>query len=295
MQKSVQDRTGCHTECGRRPVNQDAVLAVRLSDGRELVAVADGMGGHSAGEVASRTAVETLWTRLRAGSGLVDAVVEANRAVRAAALGDPAWSGMGTTLVALLRSGTSYEIVNVGDSRAYRIAGGTATQLTHDHSVVAEAMRQASGEQTDIARSRWRHALTRAIGTDDEVQVDHFGPFDASEPHVVLLCTDGLYRSVADDVLVRHAGATRDPWAVARALSAEAYANGSSDNISAAVVLMGAAIGQRVRPSVRGPVVVPERRRRKQPTSRRTRCVELQLAATIISLIVVVMFLMRLL
>src|SRR5690606_2407662 len=123
-------RTGCYTENGRRPVNQDAVLAVRLADGRELVAIADGMGGHSAGEVASRTALETVWTRLREGEDLRSAVAAANTAIHKAAAGNPAWTGMGTTLVAMLRTGNTYHIANVGDSRAYRVVGDRIEQVT---------------------------------------------------------------------------------------------------------------------------------------------------------------------
>ncbi|MGH7465709.1 MAG: PP2C family protein-serine/threonine phosphatase [Longimicrobiales bacterium] len=287
-------------------MNQDAVLAVRLPDGRELVAVADGMGGHSAGEVASQRALETVWTQLKAGADLRGAVMAANAAVHAAAAGNPGWSGMGTTLVAMLRAGSSYEIANVGDSRAYRITPDALSQITTDHSFVAEAVRESRFATDEIARSRWRNALTRSLGTEADVNVDCFGPFDAREPHAVLLCSDGLYRTLSDDVLQQHVARADDPWAAARSLTAEAYRNGSADNISAAVVLFGEGAtqlsrieGRAVPPSdsasARFGVPAPTRasvgRRRRR--SRRARRADIQLAAVIVLLIVIVAVLMR--
>lgn len=284
----VHDRTGCHTECGRRPVNQDAVLAVRLSDGRELVAVADGMGGHSAGEVASQRALETVWGQLKAGADLRGAVAAANAAVHAAAASTGAWRGMGTTLVALLRNGSSYEIANVGDSRAYRITRDEVIQITMDHSFAAEALREARMGASEIVESRWRNALTRALGTDPHVEVDCFGPFDAREPHAVLLCSDGLYRAMSDDLLREHVAAAEDPWAAARSLAAEAYRNGSSDNISAAVVLFQAS-EPRIKPAAAAPRVLAARPRWKSNHRRRT---ERQIAGIVLLLILVVAVLM---
>jgi protein phosphatase len=287
-------------------VNQDAVLAVRLADGRELVAVADGMGGHSAGEVASQRALETVWTQLKAGADLRSAVIAANAAVHAAAAGNPGWSGMGTTLVAMLRAGNTYEIANVGDSRAYRITHDAVSQITTDHSFVAEAMRESRFATDEITRSRWRNALTRSLGTEPDVNVDCFGPFDAGERHVVLLCSDGLYRTLSDDMLQQHVARADDPWAAARSLAAEAYENGSADNISAAVVLLGddatrlpgidvrsvpASESASARVAVPAPMRAPVRRRRRR--SRRALRADIQLAAIIVLLIVIVAVLMR--
>lgn len=289
---AVAGRTGCHTECGRRPVNQDAVLAVRLADGRELVAVADGMGGHSAGEVASQRAVQTVWTQLKAGVDLRGAVAAANAAVYAAAAENPSWSGMGTTLVAMLRAGSSYEIANVGDSRAYHITSAAVSRITTDHSFVAEAMREARFATEDLVHSRWRNALTRSLGMDAEVEVDCYGPFDARELHAVLLCSDGLYRSLTDDVLQQQIVGARDPWVAARSLAGEAYRSGSSDNISAAVIYFGETDthhSQSETPAASQPVTLRRRRRK----SHRARRADLYLAITVVLLIVVVAVLMR--
>src|SRR5690606_20055625 len=106
---------------GRRPSNQDAVVDVKLPDGRHLVAVADGMGGHRSGEIASALALEVVVRELGEGARLHDAVVAANLEVFETANRDSSHAGMGTTLVAMLRTDAVYEIANVGDSRAYRI------------------------------------------------------------------------------------------------------------------------------------------------------------------------------
>lgn len=233
-------RAGWHSETGRRPTNQDAVLAEQLPDGRELFAVADGMGGHRAGEVASQRALETLSAGLKAGAALRTAVADANATVYAAAQENADWLGMGTTLVALLRSGVCYQIVNVGDSRAYRVTTRGVQQITADHSFMAEAVSNGRMSLEEARRSRWRNALTRAIGTDTELAIDVYGPFDAVKSHAVLLCSDGLYGSVADDVLHGCVIDTPDPQAAAARLSEEAYRNGSSDNISVVIVRFGA-------------------------------------------------------
>jgi PPM family protein phosphatase len=302
---------GAVTGRGRRSVNQDAVMAVAVPGGGELVAVADGMGGHSAGEVASRTALEALRASVQAGAGLDVAVDAANAAVYEEAGALPGREGMGTTLVALLRRGSRYTVANVGDSRAYRIDASGIHQITSDHSFMAEAV--GSGELTveEAGASRWRNAVTRAVGTDRSVDVDCHGPFDAGEPHTLLLCTDGLYRFVDDDVLLR---TVRDsePADAARDLAAAAYAAGSDDNISVAIVRYGAHIRASAEPArsngpataptfaVRGvravappspdddPAVRGRRRHRRRRPSRRWHAIEV--AAILLALLGVIVY-----
>lgn len=226
-------RTATLTERGVRPVNQDAVLSARFPDGSEIIAVADGMGGQAAGEVASRLALGILETALRNGEPLDAAVQAANTAVFEEARVQPDCAGMGTTIVAVHRYGDEYMVANVGDSRAYRIDDNGIRQLTLDHSFVAEARR--AGALHDADRSPWRNAVTRAVGTDAQVQVDCFGPHSSNEPHSLLLCTDGLYRVLSDEQL-RQAVHHADPAAAARNLVDAAAAAGSSDNISLAII-----------------------------------------------------------
>lgn len=233
------DGVGVCSHRGRRRSNQDAVVATELSRRRELVAVADGMGGQRAGEVASARALEVLVAELDAGTGLREAVQAANTAVHAEATDNPEHQGMGTTLVALLRDGNTYHVANVGDSRAYRVWADGIEQITADHSFVAEAVESGSMTLEQAAVSPWRNALTRAIGTDANLQVDVFGPFPADSPHVLLLCSDGLYKAVTEELIREYVLSTADVGAAAEALAALAFRRGSDDNISVAALEFG--------------------------------------------------------
>ncbi len=223
---------------GRRSVNQDSVLIDALPHGLELIAVADGMGGHAGGEVASRHALDVLRSQVAAGRDMLEAVRLANTAVFQQAHTNPQYLGMGTTIVALLRNGPHYLVANVGDSRAYRIDSSGVRQLTQDHSFLAEALK--SGVTLEEAeKSPWRNAVTRSVGTDAEVEVDCFGPFSVDDPHTVLLCSDGLYRTLPDTELMGLRGRDGDLGQVAKALVASAFEHGSDDNITAALVRFG--------------------------------------------------------
>lgn len=246
-------RSALLTEQGQRRVNQDAVLSAVLPDGSELVAVADGMGGQAAGEVASRLALEVLHAALRHGETLETAVQAANAAVFDEARGRPDYAGMGTTLVAVHRRGDSYLIANVGDSRAYRADTSGIVQLTLDHSFMAEAERSGGAAVQEAERSPWRNAVTRAIGTEAHVQVDHFGPHDATEPHTLLLCTDGLYRVLSEEQLRSGLIDAISPADAAHALARAADNAGSDDNISLAVVQFGDPIAASSRESLAPP------------------------------------------
>lgn len=247
---------------GRRRANQDAVLAISLPGGGELVAVADGMGGHSAGEVASRLALTVLRSAVEGGADLAAAVRAANAAVFAEASSRPDLEGMGTTLVAVLRQGSQYLVANVGDSRAYRVDRDRIRQITADHSFVADAIRSGDLTADEAGSSPWRNAVTRAIGTDRTVEVDCHGPFDTGDIHAVVLCTDGLYRGLSDEEVAREVR-TAEPAAAVRALAAAAYAAGSDDNISVAVVSYGLTVEE-----TGGTKAVPEAAPEVQPTSR---------------------------
>ena len=239
---------GWRSFSGRRKSNQDAVVAGRFEDGRELIAIADGMGGHQGGQVAAQQALDTLVEVLGAGGTLRQGMLAANAAVHRAAQENPSWTGMGTTLVAVLRTEDSYCVANVGDSRAYAVTETSIKQVTADHSFMAEALRANQMTAEEAKKSRWSNALTRAIGTEPEVEVDEFGPFDAKTLHSVVLCSDGLHGSVSDDALQQCVVHNRDVWAAAMCLSDEAFRNGSKDNISVAVIRFG----ERIKVNVSG-------------------------------------------
>ncbi len=233
------ERSAFLSESGRRRVNQDAVLVATLPDGAELVAVADGMGGQSGGEIASSHALEVLRDALAAGNDLERAVRMANVAVYEEANASTELQGMGTTLVGLLRRGGSYSVVNVGDSRAYRVDNAGIRQLTEDHSFLAEALRSGRFSIEEAERSPWRNAVTRAVGTGLELEVDCFGPFDAYEAHSVVFCTDGVYRTLSDEDLRHMILKTPRLEDAVRLVASAAYDAGSDDNISVALIQFG--------------------------------------------------------
>ncbi len=169
-----QPRLATESIAGLRPYQEDAVLTKTLADGRLLVAVADGMGDHAAGGVASALALETLVEALEGEQALDAAFRLANQRVNEKAR-KPGKQGMGTTMVAVLLDSSGYSVANVGDSRAYVISDSGARRITEDHSFVAEALKRGQSEE-EAQSSQWKDAVTRSIGTDAEVEVDVFGP-----------------------------------------------------------------------------------------------------------------------
>lgn len=237
-------RSSWYTDRGRRSTNQDAVAVRTLPGGRELAVVCDGIGSHASGGMASYIALEAVVDSLEKGSDLTEAVEEANRAVRREATGTPEHDGMGTTLVALLRDGGQYVVANVGDSRAYRLDERGIRQLTRDHSFVAEAVGEGSMSVEEAKRSPWRNAVTRNLGSDSEVEVDVFGPFDATDPHLAILCTDGLHGVLSDDEIAGLVGDTSDVRDLARVLAEAALGRGGEDNVSVAVMDLSKLTGE---------------------------------------------------
>ena len=232
-----QPRLATESIAGLRPYQEDAVLTQTLADGRLLVAVADGMGGHAAGEVASALALETLVEALEEGQSLDEAFRLTNHRVNEKAR-EPGKQGMGTTMVAMLLDADGYLVANVGDSRGYVISEAGTRRITEDHSFVAEALKRGQSEE-EAQSSQWKDALTRSIGTDAEVEVDVFGPFPTEENAAILLCSDGLYKTLADsdlgDLFVQSGG----PRGAAQALVSAAYERGSDDNITVAIAEFG--------------------------------------------------------
>ncbi len=236
-EEGLTERSSWFTDQGRRPSNQDAVAVRTLPDGRELAVICDGIGSNSNGRIASHLALDTLVATLEGGADLQKGVHAAHRAIRTRIEEDPELEGMGTTLVAVLRHGGRYELANVGDSRAYRLDGEGITCLTRDHSFAAEVRREGTMSEEELARSPWRHAITRHLGAEGELEVDVFGRFEALEAHVLVLCSDGLHGTLDDETVARLTrrsilaeGGVRD---VARTLGEEALRQGADDNVSA--------------------------------------------------------------
>lgn len=227
------------TDTGRiRPHNEDSVLAL-AENGYVLLIVADGMGGHKAGEVASGIAVREISASCAANrSGtrsrpllLRRAISDANRAIYARALEDPDASGMGTTATVMLIEDNSYIIGHVGDSRAYLLRDGRISQITDDHSYVAELVRMGQLTPEQARNHPRKNIITRALGVEDTVKVDTYSGL--IEPgDVFLLCSDGLSNMLADDeinTIMLSEGAIEERAAV---LVERACRNGGYDNVS---------------------------------------------------------------
>jgi serine/threonine protein phosphatase PrpC len=231
-------RSGSATDVGRvRETNQDWLL-----DERPLFAVADGMGGHAGGEVASRTAVETLREAFGndpSSLGLVEAVRAANLAVWERSRSEEELHGMGTTLTAAALvsdgQGDRLTLVNVGDSRAYIFREGKLSQLTDDHSVVEEMVRSGDLSAEEAAYHPQRHILTRALGIEPDVDVDTMDVNPRSGDRV-LICSDGLSNEMGDSEIASVLRRIEDPGEAARELVRLARAYGGSDNITVLVV-----------------------------------------------------------
>ena len=218
-----------------RDSNEDAVYPEEDGAGPPplLVAVADGMGGHAAGEVASALAIETVTA---ADDAPADRVTEANRAVMGQAEARPDLFGMGTTLtIALFEDGGRLSVGHVGDSRLYLVRRGDLLQVTQDHSLVAEYL--ASGKITaeEAENHPQRNVITRALGVAWEVDVDaHIVHLRAGDR--VLVCSDGLTSMVGDEdiaaILHEQPAAQPATWALVEA----ANQAGGEDNITVAVV-----------------------------------------------------------
>jgi len=231
-------RSGSATDVGRvRTINEDRAL-----ESFTLFAVADGMGGHAGGEVASSIAIEALETGFARSStidGLVTAVQDANRAVWERGVDDQDLHGMGTTVIAaalvVTDDGDRLVLANVGDSRAYRFHGRTLDQLSTDHSVAEELVAQGALSEAEAAVHPKRHILTRALGISPQVEVDVWEvvPFQGDR---YLLCSDGLSNEVATDVMASVLASIRDPREAAETLVGLANDSGGPDNITAVVV-----------------------------------------------------------
>lgn len=232
---------------GRRSSNQDTAVSARLADGRELLVVADGMGGYNGGEVASRMVTEILVAELESNATLRDAVRAANAAVYEESSRSAEHDGMGTTVVAALRTGSHYEIANVGDSRAYRVDADGITQITRDHSFVHEMADSGALSEEEAGRSPWRHALTRAIGPEAEVEVDEFGPFSTDDDaHILLLSSDGLHKAISAEAIRDTLLSSDDLEAATEALTELALREGSNDNVTVAAMAFGSPVRRNV-------------------------------------------------
>jgi PPM family protein phosphatase len=222
------------SDIGRvRTHNEDSVLAQP-----PLFVVADGLGGHEAGEVASAIAVETLRDhapRRPDAKALARAVKAANREVIRAAREGYGKAGMGTTMTAAIVEGSHIVLAHVGDSRAYLLHAGVLRQLTDDHSMVADMIRRGQLTEAEARYHPNRSVITRALGTDPNMVADTY-EYTAESGDRLLLCSDGLTGMLEDAAIAEMLGGYRDPTIAARTLIDAANDAGGHDNISVVIV-----------------------------------------------------------
>ncbi len=232
---------GVRSDPGKiRPSNEDSFIANMKS---AIFLVADGMGGHAAGEIASQIAASTVEEVLSGGGSeftieqlLQIAVQKANASVYETQRARPDCRGMGSTLTVLVFRGDQYHVAQVGDSRAYLLRDGALNQLTQDHSLVWPLYKSAIISKEDISRHPQKNLITRSVGTQPQVEAD-LQTSNALAGDVYMLCSDGLTDVLSDqDIRNVLSDGNRSPQELSELLVDAANAGGGPDNITALVV-----------------------------------------------------------
>jgi protein phosphatase len=249
---------GYGTDTGRkRRRNEDAYVVEP-----PLFAIADGMGGAQAGELASSLAAGAVREdEAAAGSGerrVAELIQEANRRVYERSSQDAAASGMGTTMTVAFVGDANVAFGHVGDSRAYLIRDGKLEQLTEDHSLVAELVRSGKLSPEEAETHPQRSVITRALGTDPDVDVDTFS-IETAPGDLFMLCSDGLTSMVEDDVILQTIEKSRDNLqTAAKALIRAANKGGGEDNITVVFFEIGEDVGEPLEETAQYPALTAD-------------------------------------
>ncbi len=236
-------KTYSMTDIGRRrKLNQDTVYSCEhpLGNLNNLFIVADGMGGHKAGDYASAYTVKAIEREVEVCEDrspikiLREAITVANIEIYEKASSEPDFAGMGTTVVAATVTDDTLYVANVGDSRLYLIDKGI-TQVTKDHSLVAELVRKGSLDESQAKAHPDKNIITRAIGAAPSVEIDFF-EVDLNPGDIILMCTDGLTNMVDDDEILRIVRTGVDVPEIAENLVKMANHNGGKDNIGVVII-----------------------------------------------------------
>ncbi|MBI4757496.1 MAG: serine/threonine-protein phosphatase [Chloroflexi bacterium] len=262
MISSLGFAVGKFTDAGLvREANEDSLIVRQPEDQRQLsvkgslFAVADGLGGHRAGEMASTLATEMVAREYFADSSpdvaqsISRAIQRANGEIYERSLEAPARSGMASTFTAMVLRGAEYFFASVGDSRGYLLREGDLRQITQDHSLLGEQVRAGLLAPDGVRDGRGRNLLTRAVGRHPEVQVDVF-EVPAQAGDTVLLCTDGLWGLCTDEEMKEAIANQPDPQAAVQSLVSLAKERGAPDNITAMVIHAFDQPGQPVVPAI---------------------------------------------
>jgi protein phosphatase len=234
------------TDKGRvRQITQDVFMTLTCEPlGVAVLVVCDGMGGARSGEVASASAAERFIELMRAAldgadggggglaSSMADAVTAAGEEVYTRSVTDPDCAGMGTTLVAAAVTPRGEVVVNVGDSRAYHIAGGAIRQVTKDHSVVEDMVDRGDITRYEARNHPNKNLITRALGTSDREEPDVF-PLSMAPGDYLLLCSDGLSNLVPEEELLRETRRGESVSEICEVLVNLALSRGAPDNVTA--------------------------------------------------------------
>lgn len=232
------------TDIGRkRKINQDYVYTSEKSKGSlpNLFIVADGMGGHNAGDYAAKVTVETIVERVAASTDtspvqiLGHAIAVANTLIHKRANENIEFEGMGTTVVAATLVNGCLYVANVGDSRLYVVNKKEIRQITRDHSLVEEMVRMGGIDRDEARNHRDKNIITRAVGVSETVEVDFF-TVGMEKGDLVLMCTDGLTNMLEDEEIRMILSGARDIVEKSQELVKAANENGGKDNITVVLI-----------------------------------------------------------
>ncbi len=231
----------------RRELNEDSFAICGFENGisEGVCVLADGMGGHNAGEVASGMSAQLVCNELRETFGDTDgrkivaniasAIDYANSFVYEKSLSNREHAGMGTTLVVAYVKDENVKIANIGDSRAYIVTSDDIRRITVDHSVVEELVQRGTISREEARNHPDKNIITRALGTEEFVDAD-FYDYKAAAGETVLMCSDGLTENVLEDDIKRIVSEANNPEEATKKLIDEANANGGTDNITVIVL-----------------------------------------------------------
>ncbi|MTI67594.1 MAG: Stp1/IreP family PP2C-type Ser/Thr phosphatase [Firmicutes bacterium] len=240
-------KIGVSSDVGKiRDINQDSYFCSNI-EALPLFAVADGMGGHNAGEIASSLAIDIIKKYLYDNkedliNGLIttpkfinDSLNKANEAILAHSLNNEKCNGMGTTITMVYLTKEEIFVGHVGDSRAYLLREKSLKQLTHDHSLVAELVRNGSITEEEAINHPQKNIITRALGTDKDLKVDILSR-EIKEDDIIMLCTDGLTNMVSDKEITEIILKNKNIEKASKALTTTANRLGGSDNTTVMLI-----------------------------------------------------------
>jgi len=233
-----------------RKVNEDSFLCEKLEGVSKayLYIVADGMGGHNAGEIASSMAVDLVAAHIKQNCGMLEdgkgaqelirsAVQKANRIVFEASISQSSYSGMGTTLSMALIIDRILYVAHVGDSRIYLVRKSNIKKLTEDHSLVAELLKTGSIKPEEASNHPQRNVITRALGTESTIEVDVF-QWELEWDDYIIICTDGLSNMVSEEEMLSSINNSKDINEACDLLIDRAKEKGGFDNITVIIIQM---------------------------------------------------------